>query len=232
MKSNEKQQHLFDAEPSMKFKGAGHRRTHMGAVIEEVVCGLLGFTRNAPGGSTKFQPDAVDPLDRPVEIKSVCVNHKLKGKSVLYDFRLEKERVHAPELAYVFACHPSGGKGSAKSLEVFLDRLTGPLCLAVVPAWIVRTDALSLCSLRTVKTQTKGGKRAGYKRAGYIDGYRNLEIHRYIRDAEVIETREFKRWGRLFSAAVFFFKPDPWSIDPRESTNIWDSEAARKLTGE
>jgi len=51
---------------------------------------------------------------QPVEIKSVCVTSKLKGKSVLYDFRLEKDAKHAPRLAYVFACHPSGGKGPAR----------------------------------------------------------------------------------------------------------------------
>lgn len=207
------QQTLFDVEPNMRFRGAGHRRTHMGAVMEEVVCGLLGFTRAKTGGQGAYQPDAHNPNDLPVEIKSVCINSKLKGKSVLYDFRMEKDRVHAPALAYVFACHLSGGKGKAKTMGDFLDRLEASLVLSIVPAWIVRMDAKQ-CTLCTIKSKVTHSKRCGYTREGYSDGYRNLEVHRYIRDAERIEEVEFERWGRRFSAAALYFKPDPWQSSP------------------
>lgn len=208
------QQTLFDHPPEFKFKGAGHRRTFMGAIMEEVVCGLLGFTRLPTGGKDVYQPDAKDPQDRPVEIKSVCINSKNSGKSVLYDFRMEKDRIHAPALAYVFACHMSVGKGKAKNADEFLTRLQHHLTLAIVPAWVVRTDALRDCKLCKIKSKRSGGKRAGYEREGYAEGYRSLPVRPYLNNPQRIEEVTHERWGRVFTSQVLYYHPEPWSIDP------------------
>lgn len=204
---------LFDQPPDFRFKGAGHRRTHMGALIEEVVCALLGLKRNGPGGSGVYQADAHTAVGFPVEIKSVCINGKDRGKSVLYDFRLEKDSVHAPQLAYVFACHRSTGKGKAKTAAEFLDRLTDSLTLAIVPGWQVRLDALA-CPHHAIKTDLRRGKRCGYQRAGYADGYRNLEVQPYLSGHSRALPQAVELWGRTFRAESRLFVPDPWIAAP------------------
>lgn len=204
---------LIDQPPDMPLAGPGSRRTRIGNAVEELVCRIMGWDRVSPGGSDVYRPDAHTRTKQPVEIKSVSVNGRLNGKSVIYDWRMEKDRVHAPSLAYAFFCYPD--VKSPASLAVFLDRLAcGPIWLAMVPAWLVREDAMACPPCKA--PVMKGGKRPGWCRAGYADGYRNLSVGQYLRNPGFESETTARVWDRSFSVIVSAPLLDPWIPDPRQ----------------
>lgn len=213
---------LFECSPSFRFKGAGHRRTHTGAIMEQVACALMGFARARIDGRKEFCPDAHAPGDKPVEIKSVHINGQLNGKSPLYAFRMRKEARCAPELAYLFVCHMGTGKGKAKTAADLLDRLeAGPLILGLFPAWAVHRAAFHDCKLcKSPKPKVTGSKRPGYTRPGYSEGYYNLPIGPFLRNAPRSSQATAALWGRTFSAEILQLAVDPWSLDPSPASYL------------
>lgn len=210
---------LFDQAPTMKLKGAGHRRSHLGNIVEELVCRAMGWQRLKIDGTKKFCADAENSDKLPCEVKSVHCSAKMEGKAVIYDWRMKKEEEHAPRMAYAFFCYSATGQGKSKSLEQFLDRLTESApTIVLVPAWVVHRQAVSECKLCIQKKpKTPQGKRPGYARAGYCEGYRNLPVGAFIRNAAAVELRSFETWGRKFVVSVASYTPDPWSESPRHA---------------
>lgn len=213
------QQDLFDQAPAMKLKGAGHRRSHLGNLVEELVCRAMDWQRLKIDGTKKFCADAANRDDLPCEVKSVHCSGKMEGKAVIYDWRMKKEAEHAPRMAYAFFCYSAAGQGKSKSLEQFLDRLTESApTIVLVPSWVVHRQAVSECKLCIQKKpKTPQGKRPGYARAGYCEGYRNLPVGQFIRNAAGMEVKTFETWGRTFTISLASYTPDPWSESPRPS---------------
>ncbi len=113
-----------DLGPDFRFKGAGHCRTSIGNVVEQVVCAVMGWERQQID-STKggVSVDARDSDRRGIEIKSVAVSSTLTGKSVIYDWRMKKEADKTPELVYAFVCRASKGTGRPATMKRFLDKM-------------------------------------------------------------------------------------------------------------
>lgn len=169
-----------DHGPDFKFKGAGHRRSHVGAIIEEAVCGVMGWTR-CKIDSTRgcVSHDAEDALGRKIEIKSVSVSDSLKGKSVLYDFRMKKESMKCPSLLYCFVCRPSKGRGRPSSAKTFLDRMAGAKTTIIIArSGLVHELAFECPHNKAPVRRHRGNK--GYTREGYCEGYRNFPVNHLL----------------------------------------------------
>lgn len=214
---------LFSQAPTMRLKGAGHRRTHIGNIVEEFVCHAMGWKRLTISGKKPYCADAENEDDLPCEIKSVHCSPKMSGKSVIYDWRMVKDEKHAPRLAYAFFCYSATGMGKAKSLEQFLDRIaaTAPTIM-LVPAWVVRMDALREKHNAAPK---KTNKRNGYTREGYCEGYRNLPVGPYVRNAASEIVKTFALWDRQFTVCLSRHLLDPWGLPPKEMQSLQTPES-------
>lgn len=215
---------LFEQAPTMKLKGAGHRRSHLGNIVEEFTCHAMGWKRLKISGQKDYCADAENEVGLPCEIKSVHCSAKMSGRSVIYDWRMVKDEKHAPRLAYAFFCYSATGQGKAKSLEQFLDRIAASSpTIVLVPAWVVRMDALREKHNEAPKKKTS--KRCGYIRAVYCEGYRNLPIGPYVRNSgsEIVKT--FDLWERTFTVCLARHLLDPWGLPPAEMQSLQPVES-------
>lgn len=202
--------HLIDQPPDQRIRGAGHRRTVIGNLVQELVCRIMGWQHLAVNGRQEFCPDANNPLGQPIEIKSSHCTKSGNGKVVIYDWRMAKEIIHAPNLAYAIFCYCAEGKGKSKTTAQFLDRLADcPPVLLLLPSWQVHHVALTECPLNKMKSQRFDNVRNGYTRTGYADGYRNVPTASLHRHTSLLSTITFTCWGRDFT------------LDVRRTVNPW-----------
>lgn len=203
---------LFDQSPDMFLVSAGQRRTRIGQIIEELACCLFDL-EPVGRGSEVFVPDARQKLDEklPVEIKASKCGDSLKGRSILYDWRMDKERDLAPRLAYIFMLHNTKGSPHP-TLGGFLDSMAQRQQIAlVVPGFLVHDWAKHMAPLKKHKSSEKDGKRYGYTRAGYADGYRELALEPFIKASNYTTTATILKWNREFTFSILHHPAGAWT---------------------
>jgi len=194
--------HLFDMPaPDKELVGPGAIRTYQGEYIERIVCRAMGWQRLTVDARQEFCPDAETADGTPIEIKSVRVSSTYRGKSVIYDWRMEKEERLAPDLIYVFAGCRSPGGATPTTLSELLDRLArSTIMLALVRAPLVHRKARRQRKRKIERSALEKSPDAGYHRAGYRDGYRNVPVHTWFHyDKHLPKRIAVERYGRTFT---------------------------------
>lgn len=162
---------LLEVFPDFEFKSAASARTHYGKAMEELVCAAMGLVDIPINGNCEINFDAKSGRLF-YEIKSV--RGLPSSKSVIYDWRIEKEKPYRKRLRYVFGLHCVK---HAKSNQDLWEQLSKGVKLLSVPSAKVHRLALKE-PLRKIKTERleRAGPRDGYSRKGYCEGYRNLKV--------------------------------------------------------
>jgi len=156
---------LFEFLKDVQFDTSGAARNYYGAAVENVVCKALQLNPIPINGNYEINFDAFK-RDYFYEIKSV----RAKGKVVLYDWRMEKEKPFTNRLLYIFGVHQI--KEARSIREIYKQLQSRGIKLVVNKAGYVHDKAME-CPLKTV-AKTKNN--IGYTRKGYEEGYRNLPI--------------------------------------------------------
>lgn len=161
------QQSLFTVLPDKPISKPGEARTRYGAVVNEIVNGLLGLIDIPNSGSHDCVFDAFHKLsDHYVEVKSL----RQKNKLPVYDWRLEKDAKAGVPLVYVIGVHRCAGQPDlGRVWHCMAETLD---TIYVLPAAEVKRLAAVEPLQRLVAE--KPGSRVGYERAGYCEGYRNI----------------------------------------------------------
>lgn len=191
---------LFDVHPDKPLTGYGAVRTWTGNFVEDIICRAMGWTKLHIDGRKAFCADAQTPGGQDVEIKSVKLTKGLVGKSVIYDWRMEKEQKHSPDLLYAFvgAVGAQSIKADSLTLAAVLDRLAAvPLRLAVVNSLWVHGIALDQPLNKISADRTK--PRYGNQRFGYNRGYRNVPVGQWFNANAPQRTVEVPLHGRTFT---------------------------------
>jgi len=198
---------LLEVPRDRPILGAGSLRNWVGLLCEEIVCAGMGWERLTTAGACKGEtcPDAVTPLGSPVEVKSVRVGNTGAGHSTIYDFRLTRDLCNGVDGFYTFVGH-SGRLADAHMLSDIFDYLENQLLkVVVVPAEEVRRAARR-APKGFVKRKAGYGKRVGYVREGYRDGFRRVPVGRWMRalDTGMAHHAEAEVEGRRFEFAYTY----------------------------
>ncbi len=129
---------------------------------------MLNLLPGDQGGQALVRPDGYTPFfQQPVEIKSL----RIANSFPVYKFRLEKD---LPETLYVLGIH---NRGPSKTLREIWTGLAETLSLILIidKVTIQKLIKRRCYKIRKIKSvRTKSGKRNGYQRKGYVDGYYNI----------------------------------------------------------
>lgn len=159
---------LFEILPDKKLSTNGEARTRYGRIVEEIVISSLGLTDIPNSGSHDVVYDAWGHGTF-CEIKSVRAGAKIP----IYEWRRTKDREAGVPLVYVIAIHRTKScPDMTTAWEQMMQTLNRVL---VVPAWAVDLMARKE-PLRMITEQGPPGERMGYRRKGYCEGYRNLNL--------------------------------------------------------
>ena len=166
------QANLFELFADHDFKTPASARTHYGKAMEELVCAAMGLTNIPINGNYEINFDAKQGAAF-FEIKSV--RDLPSSKSVIYDWRIAKEKPHALKLHYIFGLHQV--KAARSNADLWDQLEAGGVRLIVTPAARVHRLALEQ-PLNKIKTERLDAAkpRDGYSRKGYCEGYRNLPV--------------------------------------------------------
>lgn len=147
-------------------------RVRFGNAIAEVTAAILELQLLPINGSYDLCPDAKGKDGTLYEIKSLQRN----SEAVIYKFRLEKELL-LEGYRYVFTSHSIK---SAKCIKQIWDGIESKgLHLEVVSVGQV-ARVLAGRPLQQIKmTTTVSGKRNGYQRKGYCEGYYRLKTSQF-----------------------------------------------------
>lgn len=181
--------HSIEVMPTIEFKNPGASRNYYGSAMEDLICSVLSLQSIPINGNYEVNFDAKDDKFF-YEFKSV----KRGGRSVLYDFRMEKEKPYVKTLYYVFGVHNAAGAKSTKDLwGMFKSR---GVTLLRIPAAIVHREALKE-PLHRIKTERirNASRRAGYARRGYRDGYRCLPLKNLLKLPHKPKLQTLKKYG-------------------------------------
>jgi len=173
------EQWLFEVHQDLPLTGTGRVRAYTGNVIEEVACACLRWERQRIDGNRKVCVDAVDRDKQPVEIKAVSMSKGVPA-SVIYDFRIRKELEAYPDMDYAFVLHRAKQAGSLRKLREMIA--SQPLEVIRVRAWIVWQMLEHLPLRKIVREAPVKGERTGYKRTGYREGYRCLDVREFLKN--------------------------------------------------
>ncbi len=198
---------LPDLLPDKPLSRNGEARNRYGTAINTVVNALLGLEDIPNAGSHDVCFDSYHrPSSTYVEVKSL----RRKGKLVVYDWRLEKDKAAGVPLVYVIGVHNCKGAASVGAMwHKMRDTLDE---VWVFPHAFIEAEALK-CEPRAIKTEaTASGVRNGYQRPGYRRGYRNIPWS-VIADAPMQGGRlaGARIYGLEFLANIFFHESlVPW----------------------
>jgi hypothetical protein len=196
------QPNLLSVPPDKTLKGPGGVRTWTGHYAAEIACAMMGWEFLTVDGRQEFCPDARTRKGRDIEIKSVALSGCGKSKSVIYKWRMEKEQLHSPDLLYAFVGRRvplSKSLLEACTIKHILDAMAVvSLEIVLVPATVVHAAALA-GPLYKIKRESKG-KKEGYTRKGYIDGYHNVEVGPWFASAGTRRLVWAEVHGRKYSA--------------------------------
>jgi len=172
----EQQMKLFEYFKEFDFETVGSLRTHYGRAAEEIACKYLGIHPIPINGNYEVNFDAFKEDDF-FEIKNVQKN----GKTVLYDFRMEKEKPFLDDLIYIFVIHQV--KNAKSNRDLWEQMQSKGLTIFTCQAKFVHEEAFK-CPLRTMNLNNKS---AGWNRKGYSKGYRNVPIKKLLVGAAEFE---------------------------------------------
>lgn len=151
-------------------------RNAFGTAAQDIVCVGLELQPIQIDGSKTICYDAENWADDFFEIKSV----KKSGKIVCYDWRMKKEANSGERVFYAIMMHNVSGYRDGATLVNEMAR-RGITILLASCALIHRLALLE--PLNKLKQSVEDsnlprniGKRNGYSRKGYKDGYRNLSV--------------------------------------------------------
>lgn len=163
---------LLDTPPRFRIENNAHARNAYGQAAQEIVCAALKLRSIPINGQRTICFDAKSSYGCYYEIKSV---HR-SGKVVIYDWRMKKEASAGVPLNYAILCH--NAKGIRDGEAVFNTMNQRGLEVFVVPAAIVHELAMKEPMRQIVMCEIANcaGKRQGYSRIGYRDGYRNVPV--------------------------------------------------------
>jgi hypothetical protein len=157
---------LLDVQPRFTITKNAQARNAYGTIAADIVCKVLGLDPIPINGKCTICFDA-ERSNHFFEIKSV----KASNKVVIYDWRMEKERLAKVPLSYAILCHNVRCSSGKNLLDEMLE---SRLELLVLPASEVH--ALATASpLHKILTLALD-PRNGYTRPGYRDGYRNVPV--------------------------------------------------------
>lgn len=165
-RASRQQEFGFNLLPYYPLKKNAQARNAYGSAAQHLVCTALRLRPIPINGSKRVCFDAEDDFQF-YEIKSV----RKGGKIVLYDWRMEKERLAFVPLSYAILVHQN--KPVKNSEKMWEQMATQPLHLLQCSHQLIHTIA-SLQPLR--KLVKDGGPRCGYSRHGYKEGYRNVPL--------------------------------------------------------
>lgn len=160
---------LLHIAPSWRITKNAQARNAYGSVAQEIVCAALKLTPIPINGNYECCFDAHSARHGYFEIKSV---KRVGGKVVIYDWRMAKERDAGVELHYAILCHNVRRSDGRELVREFVE---SGLELLVLPAEQVHAVAAAQ-PLQKLMHIEQPGKRCGYNRAGYRDGYRNVPV--------------------------------------------------------
>lgn len=182
-----RQDSIVEVDRAGAFNGAGGARGHCGRFVEQVVRSALGLREIRIDGRYDVCFDAYSGGVY-FEIKSLRCN----SKCPLYCWRIQKDIRASVPVVYLFALH------RAKEFDTFADLYTKLLpSLNAVHALTV-AEVKILADAEPVVIPTNSGKRNGYNRKGYRDGYRNVPA------------------AAIFKAACYHLTRRPGHVDGHE----------------
>lgn len=184
---------LMEVPPCYAIASNAHARNAYGAAAQEIVCAALGLSPIPIDGGCEVCFDA-EGAGEFFEIKSV---HR-GAKVVVYDWRMRKESAAGVPLKYAILCH--NVRGARDGSRLFEAMAAGGLSLLVLEAATVH-EAAALEPLCTIK-RLAASPRAGYNRKGYLDGYRNVSVHKLASSTSTREPRAFELFGVPFAVEV------------------------------
>lgn len=158
---------LLSVAPRFRITKNAQARNAYGAVAQEIACAVLGLDPIPINGNCEVCFDA-EKSGRFFEIKST---RQSGGKIILYDWRMEKEKLTQVPLTYVIVCHEVKNSDGSRLLEEML--LSKPEIL-VLPAYHIHCLAFNY-PLKQLKKPSLD-PRNGYTRKGYSRGYRSLPL--------------------------------------------------------
>lgn len=186
---------LLSVPPVYRLETNADARNAYGGAAQEIVRAALKLRDIPINGNCEVCFDAEGPAGLFWEIKSV---HR-GAKIVLYDWRMQKEASAGKPLLYAVLCHRV--RKCRDGAGLFAAMSAGGLEVLIIPAERVHELAATE-PLRTLKTETKGGARCGYNRAGYAKGYRNLGVSRLRELCKTVREEEFNLYGTEFTVSV------------------------------
>lgn len=166
-----KQINLFYIPPFLSCTNNAQARNAYGTAAQDIVCQRLRLNPIKIDGRCDVCFDA-EKDNEFYEIKSV----HLKGKVVIYDWRLEKELASPFPAFYAILVH--GLRHGRNDIHKLL--LEKAIMILVIPLEKVQQIAAQY-PIRTMKMTTKfASTRNGYTRKGYNKGYRNVPVKAFL----------------------------------------------------
>jgi hypothetical protein len=161
----ERQDSFFEIAPRFVCNTPGASRVVFGAAAEEIACKVLGLDRIRINGSFEVNFDA----ERNGVFYEIKSTRTASGKIVCYNWRMKKEE-QFPGLMYCIVSHNISGAN-----DNVLERMAAGCSLLLCDASKIR-ELINGLPEHKHKSEKKNGKRSGYTRPGYIDGYKNLPV--------------------------------------------------------
>jgi hypothetical protein len=174
----------FDLCPDFAIPSCAVARNAYGNAAQEIVCAALALDPIPITGKADVCFDAV-ARGMHYEIKSVRKGDKM----VVYDWRLRKELGAGVPLQYAILEH--GVRGAKSSHEMWDQYSDHVLRCYLLPVALVHEHASKCPLVVPPPPKTDKGKRFGYNRAGYCEGYRNVPVRAF---APFTQPQEFVRW--------------------------------------
>jgi hypothetical protein len=170
---------LLDVCPVLPVGSPGQLRTSVGTACSELAIRALNLLPIPINGSYPVNFDAQDQKGF-YEIKA----SRGGTKTVLYNWRLDKEWDYASSLTYLFVIHQSEAGNLWPSLSEF--------SILRVPFLVVFEEARKT-PLRLPKPCSQ--PRWGYTRKGYSQGYRNLSLKPLRKASRFSRSVAFELYG-------------------------------------
>jgi len=158
----EEQLLLFNTVPDKEIPNKHSFRSHLGLVIEKVVCSSIGAKDIKINGGCDVCFD-LKKGDSFIEVKGLS-----GGGVFIYKFRLEKEVKADVKAYYLFAEHSCSFKPN-------LSEVYSCVCSTLCDVYLIPlSDVATMCYGKILQGVVLGSQDFGYSRKGYADGYFRL----------------------------------------------------------
>lgn len=171
IKRHDGQLSLISVAPILNAGNTAQARTAYGTAAQIIVCETLGLLPIRIDGRFDVCFDA-EKDGVFYEIKSVNV----RGKVVIYDFRMKKEQAAGVTVFYAILVH----RLRCERADILPKMRESVVKICVVPLEKVVETALRYPLVPVVKKNYPF--RSGYDRKGYADGYRNIPVRDFMNE--------------------------------------------------